>query len=115
MPVKVHVPTMLHGYTGGARTVEGSGDTLAALLNDLDARYAGVRDRMVTEAGSLRHFVLVYVNEQDVRNAGGLQAAIRDGDTVSIIPAVTGGALGFAAAAAMAGRSTAGPVAREGG
>ncbi|WCN79544.1 MoaD/ThiS family protein [Micromonospora sp. LH3U1] len=103
MPVEVHIPTMLRGCTGGARTVEGSGGTLADLLGDLEARYAGVRDRMVTETGALRRLVLVYVNDHDVRGLGGLQATIRDGDTVTISPALAGGAMGLAAAAALNG------------
>jgi molybdopterin synthase sulfur carrier subunit len=106
MPVEVHLPTMLRGCTGGARTVQGSGETLAELLGDLEARYTGVRDRMITEDGSLRRVVLVYVNDRDVRGLGGLQATIRDGDTVTISPALAGGALGFAAAAALTGRWT---------
>jgi molybdopterin converting factor small subunit len=113
MPVEVHIPTMLRGCTGGARTVDGSGDTLADLLNDLEGRYAGVRDRIVTESGSLRHMVLVYVNDQDVRSLGGLQATIRYGDTVTISPALAGGSLGFAAAAALTGRWTTEPMTHE--
>ncbi|MET8123547.1 MoaD/ThiS family protein [Micromonospora sp. NPDC005189] len=106
MPVEVHIPSMLRGCTNGARTVRGSGGTLADLLVDLEARHAGVRSLMITEDGALHRRLLVYVNDREVRGVGGLQAVIQDGDIVTISPALAGGALGFAAAAALTGRWT---------
>ena len=75
---------------GGAKTVEGKGDTLADLLGDLDSRHQGLRDRLVDDAG-LRRFVNVYLNDEDVRFLGGLQTPVTDGDTVTVLPAVAGG------------------------
>ncbi|MDP9101696.1 MAG: MoaD family protein [Actinomycetota bacterium] len=91
MAIEVRIPTILRTYTGGEKAVSGSGDTLAALLTDLDSRYTGLRGRLVTEDGSLHRFVNVYVNDEDVRFLGGLETKITDGDSVTVLPAVAGG------------------------
>jgi MoaD family protein len=91
MSVDVRIPTILRSYTGGAKAVEGSGETLADLLADLDSRHSGLRGRLVTEEGALHRFVNVYVNDEDVRFLGALEAKLSDGDTVTILPAVAGG------------------------
>ena len=101
MAIEVRIPTILRPYTGGAKAVEGTGDTLADLLTDLDTRYPGLRGRLVTEAGALHRFVNVYVNDEDVRFQGSLDAKLSDGDSVTILPAVAGGAFAFAAAYAL--------------
>ncbi|MFI5840107.1 MoaD/ThiS family protein [Catenuloplanes sp. NPDC051500] len=105
MAIEVRIPTILRSYTGGAKVVEGSGDTLADLLTDLDARHSGIRGRLVTPEGALHRFVNIYVNDEDVRFLGGLEAKISDGASVTVLPAVAGGAFGFAAAAALLGHS----------
>ncbi|WBB56766.1 MoaD/ThiS family protein [Verrucosispora sp. WMMD573] len=110
MAIEVRIPTILRSYTGGAKVVEGSGDTLNDLLTDLDSRHAGLRGRLVTEADALHRFVNVYVNDEDVRFLGALDAKLNDGDSVTILPAVAGGAFGFAAAAAMAQHAAAAPA-----
>ena len=91
MAIEVRIPTILRSFTGGAKSVEGSGATLAELIADLDSRHSGLRDRLVDEQG-LRRFVNVYLNDEDVRFLGGLTAAVSDGDTVTVLPAVAGGA-----------------------
>lgn len=101
MAIDVRIPTILRSYTGGAKAVQGSGDTINDLLTDLDGTYPGLRGRMVTAEGGLHKFVNIYVNDEDVRFQGGLDAKLNDGDTVTILPAVAGGALGFAALAAL--------------
>jgi len=103
MAIEVRIPTILRTYTGGAKAVEGSGDTLADLINDLDAKHPGVRGRLITPEGALHRFVNIYVNDEDVRFVGGLDAKLNDGDNVTILPAVAGGAFAFAAVAAMRG------------
>jgi molybdopterin synthase sulfur carrier subunit len=103
MAIEVRVPTILRSYTGGAKIVEGSGDTLAGLLDDLDSKHNGLKGRLITPEGSLHRFVNVYVNDEDVRFLGALDAKLNDGDSITILPAVAGGALGFAAAAALLG------------
>ena len=104
MAIEVRVPTILRSYTGGAKTVEGSGDTLSALIDDLDARHNGLKGRLITPEGGLHRFVNIYVNDEDVRFLGALDAKLNDGDSITILPAVAGGALGFVAAAALLGR-----------
>jgi molybdopterin synthase sulfur carrier subunit len=103
MAIEVRIPTILRTYTGGAKAVEGSGETLADLLTDLDAKYPGVRDRLITDTGALHRFVNVYVNDEDVRFLGALEAKLSDGDNVTILPAVAGGAFAFAAVHALRG------------
>ena len=103
MAIEVRIPTILRSYTGGAKGVQGAGDTIAELLTDLDAKYPGLKARLVTDEGGLHRFVNVYVNHEDVRFLGALDAKVSDGDTVTILPAVAGGAFAFAAAAALRG------------
>jgi len=91
MAIEVRIPTILRTYTDGAKAVEGSGGTLGELFADLDARHGGLRDRLVDDAG-LRRFVNVYLNDEDVRFIGGLDAPVHDGDTITVLPAVAGGA-----------------------
>ena len=66
MSIEVRIPTILRQYTGGEKAVEGSGGTLAELIDDLESRHAGLRTRLVDEKG-LRRFVNVYLNDEDVR------------------------------------------------
>ena len=90
-PVRIRIPTILRPLTAGAKAVEGRGSTLRLLLEDLDARHPGLSGRVV-EDGALRRFVNVYVNDEDVRFSGGLEAPTADGDVVVVLPAVAGGA-----------------------
>lgn len=95
MSIEVRIPTILRSYTGGAKAVDASGDTLAALLDDLDANHPGIKERLI-EAGAdgaeeLRRFVNVYINDEDVRFLGSLSAPLADGDQVVVLPAVAGG------------------------
>jgi molybdopterin converting factor small subunit len=91
MAIEVRIPTILRTYTAGAKSVQGSGGTLDDLFPDLDARHGGLRERLVDDVG-LRRFVNVYLNDEDVRFLGGLGAQVHDGDTVTVLPAVAGGA-----------------------
>ena len=91
MSVNVRIPTILRTYTGGAKEVSADGATLAEVLDSLEARHPGLRARVVDDAGQLRRFVNVYVGDEDVRFASGLQTATPDGTQVSVIPAVAGG------------------------
>ena len=91
MPVEVRIPTILRQYTGGEKTVEGSGGTLDELFSDLEQRHPGLRERLVDD-GQLRRFVNVYLNDEDVRFLGGLATDVGEGDDITILPAVAGGA-----------------------
>jgi molybdopterin synthase sulfur carrier subunit len=91
MAIEVRIPTILRTYTAGEKSVSGSGGTLAALIDDLEANHSGIKDRLL-DNGDLRRFVNVYVNDEDVRFLGGLEAELKDGDQVVVLPAVAGGA-----------------------
>jgi molybdopterin synthase sulfur carrier subunit len=91
MAIEVKIPTILRTYTSGEKTVEAKGDTLAAVIDDLDATHAGLKGRLLTDEGALHRFVNVYVNDEDVRFTGSLETALKDGDSVTILPAVAGG------------------------
>ncbi|PSK97209.1 molybdopterin synthase subunit MoaD [Haloactinopolyspora alba] len=90
MAVEVRIPTILRQYTGGAKTVEGDGATLSALIDDLETRHPGLRERLLDD-GALRKFVNVYLNDEDVRFLDGPGTAVSDGDAVTVLPAVAGG------------------------
>jgi sulfur-carrier protein len=92
MAIEVRIPTILRSYTGGAKAVQASGSTLGELLINLDTEHGGLRDRLV-DGENLRRFVNVYLNDEDVRFLGGLETPVADGDTVTVLPAVAGGAL----------------------
>ncbi len=95
MSIEVRIPTILRSYTGGAKAVDASGDTLAALLDDLETNHPGIKERLVDPSPSgedeLRRFVNVYINDEDVRFLGSLSAPLSDGDQVVVLPAVAGG------------------------
>ncbi|HYU65775.1 MAG TPA: MoaD/ThiS family protein [Jatrophihabitantaceae bacterium] len=91
MAIEVKIPTILRSYTGGAKSVDSVGDTLSALLDNLDATHPGLKGRLITDDGGLHRFVNVYVNDEDVRFTGSLDTALKDGDSVTILPAVAGG------------------------
>ncbi len=91
MAVSVRIPTILRTYTGGESEVSAEGDTLAAVLDDLDASYSGIKGRILDEAGQLRRFVNVYVGNDDVRFLDELATPTPDGTQISVIPAVAGG------------------------
>jgi molybdopterin converting factor small subunit len=91
MSATVRIPTILRNYTAGAGEVNADGGTLAELLDSLESNHSGIRSRILDDAGQLRRFVNVYVGDEDVRFAGGLEAPVPDGAKVSIIPAVAGG------------------------
>jgi sulfur-carrier protein len=91
MSVSVRIPTILRTYTGGESEVSAEGDTLGAVLDDLDANYSGIKGRVLDEGGELRRFVNVYVGNDDVRFLDNLATPTPDGTQISVIPAVAGG------------------------
>ena len=91
MSVSVRIPTILRTYTGGASEVTAGGTTLAAVLDDLEASYPGIRARILDDAGDIRRFVNVYVGNDDVRFLDELETPTPDGVQISVIPAVAGG------------------------
>ncbi len=91
MSVTVRVPTTLRTLTAGVSEVTVSGATISEVLDQLESAHPGFRDRLLDADGALRRFVNLYVADDDVRFRDGLDTAVADGDTVSIIPAVAGG------------------------
>jgi len=91
MAVTVRIPTTLRPLSGGASSVSVEGATLAEVLKNLEGAHAGFHDRLLDENGALRRFVNLFVADDDVRYLQGLDTPVKDGDTVSIIPAVAGG------------------------
>lgn len=92
MSVTVKIPTQLRALTDGASEVEASGPTVGALIEDLERKHPGIRERIVDESGALRRFVNVYLDDEDVRFLQGIETELAEGAKVSIIPAVAGGA-----------------------
>ena len=90
MTVEVRIPTILRTYTAGEKAVDADGATLSALIDDLESNHPGLKGRLI-EDGDLRRFVNIYVNDEDVRFIGGLEAPVADGDEVVVLPAVAGG------------------------
>lgn len=88
----VRIPSPLRAYTDGRDEVEVSGETVGALLQDLCERHAGLRTRILDEAGEVRRFVNVFVGSTDVRSREGLGTPVAQGEVLSIVPAVAGGA-----------------------
>ncbi|TLF73516.1 MoaD/ThiS family protein [Nocardia cyriacigeorgica] len=90
MPVTVSIPTIMRPLTGGEKRVEAEGSTLAALIENLDANFSGLKERLLKD-GKLNRYVNIYVDDEDVRFAGGLDAEVPEGASVTILPAVAGG------------------------
>jgi len=91
MAVTVKLPTILRKHTGNEARVPAEGATLAEVLKDLESRYPGITKNVLAEGGGLHRFINVYLNDEDVRYLGSLETEVKEGDTVSILPAVAGG------------------------
>ena len=92
MSVKVTVPTQLRSLTDGASEVEAQGRTIYEVVRDLESRHPGFGERLLDESGSIRRFVNLYLDDEDVRFLQGLETEVGDKARLSIIPAVAGGA-----------------------
>jgi molybdopterin synthase sulfur carrier subunit len=91
MSVSVRIPTILRSYTGGAAEVTAQAGTLREVIAGLDYAFPGIGGRILDDTGKLRRFVNVYVGDEDVRFADGLDTPVPAGIQVSVIPAVAGG------------------------
>jgi len=91
MPIKVRIPTPLMKLTNNQSELSAEGETIADMLNSLESQYAGIKERICEENGTPRRFINIYLNEEDIRFLDGEKTAIKDGDEVSIIPAIAGG------------------------
>ena len=91
MATTVRIPTPLRRVTGGQDKVNAEGETLAQIIDSVESQYPGIKERICDPDGSLRNFVNVFVNGEDVRFLDGVDSGVGDGDEVSIVPAVAGG------------------------
>lgn len=91
MPVNVRIPTPLRKLTNNDEVVEVQPGTIGSAIKELQTRYPGIQERLVDEAGAVRRFVNVYVNEEDIRFLKNQDTPLKEGDEVSIIPAIAGG------------------------
>ena len=89
--VKVRIPTPLRPLTKGQGEVQAEGANITEMIEGLDTAHPGLKDRLCDENGELRRFVNIYVNEEDIRFLKGKDTALKDGDEVSIVPAIAGG------------------------
>jgi molybdopterin synthase sulfur carrier subunit len=91
MPITVRIPTPLRKLTNNEETVQLQAATVGDAIAELQTRYPGIRERLIDDAGAVRRFVNVYVNEEDIRFLKNQQTPLKDGDEISIIPAIAGG------------------------
>jgi molybdopterin synthase sulfur carrier subunit len=91
MPISVRIPTPLRKFTGGAESVTAAGATVAAVVQDVESRHPGLKERICDDAGKVRRFVNVYVNGEDIRFLSSLETPVKEGDEISIVPAIAGG------------------------
>lgn len=92
MSVRVRVPTPLRKFTQGSDEVDANGATVAAMFDDLEQNHPGIKERIMDDSGKVRRFVNVYVNGDDIRFLKNVDTALKDGDNISIVPAIAGGA-----------------------
>jgi len=91
MAVKVRIPVLLRPLTGGAGEVESSGAKISELIDNLEAAHPGIKERLYGDDGKLRRFINIYVNNEDIRFLQGEDTPVKDGDEISIVPAIAGG------------------------
>ena len=91
MSIKIRVPTPLQNLTKNQSEVENSGENIKVLIDNLEAQYPGIKQRLCEENGKVRRFINIFVNDQDIRFLQGDMTKLNDGDMVSIIPAIAGG------------------------
>jgi molybdopterin synthase sulfur carrier subunit len=91
MPIKVRIPTPLRKLTHDEEVVQVTAATVGGAIAELQTRYPGIKERLTDDAGSVRRFVNVYVNEEDIRFLQNQDTTLKDGDEISIIPAIAGG------------------------
>ena len=91
MTIKVRIPTPLMKLTDNQSEVSAKGETISDIINNLESQFNGIKDRICEENGSPRRFINIYVNEEDIRFLEGEMTAVKEGDEISIIPAIAGG------------------------
>jgi len=90
MAINVRIPTPLRTLTGGKEEVPAAGKNVREVIDDLERNYPGIKDRLCDDKG-VRRFVNIYQNEEDIRFLDGLDTAVKEGDSISVVPAIAGG------------------------
>ena len=93
MPVTVHIPTPVRKLTNNQAGVEVEAGSVGELVENLDLAYSGIKDKLVDEAGEIRRYVNIYVNDEDIRFLEGAATELREGDSLTIVPAIAGGCM----------------------
>ena len=91
MPVLVRIPTPLRTLTKGNAEIQAKGATIDSVVDDLERQFPGLKERLLDETGELRRFINIYVNQEDIRFLQAKKTGLKDGDEVSIVPAIAGG------------------------
>ena len=91
MSAQVRIPTPLRRFTGGAEAVAAEGATVGALIDDMENNHPGIKERLCDDAGEVRRFVNIFVGGEDIRFLNSLDTPVKEGDEVSIVPAIAGG------------------------
>ncbi len=91
MSVQVRIPTPLRRLTGGEAVASANGATVGALIDDMESNHPGMKERLCDEEGQVRRFVNIFVNGEDIRFLNNLETPVKDGDEVSVVPAIAGG------------------------
>lgn len=91
MAVKVHIPTPLRKITNNQAEIEVEASTVGAMVENMEQAYGGIKEKLMDEAGEIRRYVNIYVNDEDIRFLDGIETDLREGDSISIVPAIAGG------------------------
>jgi len=91
MTIEVRVPAILRKLVDGSTSIQGEGKTVGQLLDHVESRYPGLKERLITDGGKLQPFINLYLNDEDIRFMGELEAPLSDGDVISILPIIAGG------------------------
>jgi molybdopterin synthase sulfur carrier subunit len=91
MAISVHIPTPLRKLTSNQSEVEAEAGNVAELVEALESAHAGIKEKLLDESGDIRRYVNMYVNDEDIRFLDGKETSLKDGDSVSIVPAIAGG------------------------
>ena len=91
MPVKVRIPTPLRRFTSNSEEVSAAGANVGNVIDDLERQFAGIKERLCDDEGKVRRFVNIYINGDDIRFLDSLDTSVKDGDELSIVPAIAGG------------------------
>ena len=91
MAVSVRIPTPLRKFTDGKNEVEASGNTVIEVVDNLEANFPGIKEKLCDESGKLRKFLNIYLNDEDIRFMDSLDTELKEGDSLALIPAIAGG------------------------